>query len=170
MKLLLWILWPFAQLIGWAIKRTRDKTGLLPLKYFHWIHFLVPAFATELFVFRKQEKGLEVLLMKRPETDAFFPNLWHFPGTIMRYVDSEEAAFDRLSKELDVDVPALDPRLIGMDYRENLRGHAGHIFYAASIETTREYNGTFFPVDALPDMAPHQPAQIQKAVALYRAL
>lgn len=170
MKLLLWILWPSAQLTGWAIKRTRNKTGLLPLKYFHWIHFLVPAFATELFVFRKGSKGLEVLLMKRPATDRFFPDLWHFPGTIMRYVDSEEAAFDRLSKELTADVPALNPRLIGMDYRENLRGHAGHIFYAVNVDMAREFKGTFFSVDALPDMAPHQPAQIQKAVELYRAL
>ncbi|MEK7105076.1 MAG: hypothetical protein AAB865_00080 [Patescibacteria group bacterium] len=163
-KLLLKLLEPFAALLFWAIRDHLKRHRRLPTWYFFAFERLAPMPAWELLVTKKTERGLELLLDRRLPNDHVWPGEWSFPGTILSYHDVEATAFKRLATELGIDELPTQPRLVTVTIEPNERGRHAHIFWQMKVAPETEFpNGTFFPVNTLPeDTIRYQARQIHE--------
>lgn len=107
--------------------------------------------AIETVILREREGKIEVLLVRRPQYDNYYANMWHTPGTILRSTDHSYAeAWGRTQlDELDVKF-AITPKFVASIVLPTLRGtEHSMIFYTHISEEPKV--GQYFPVDALPE-------------------
>lgn len=166
MEFILKLLRPLASLIFKAISIYQKKYHRLPEWYFFAFERLTLLSAFELLVTKTTDQGEEIFLIKRPGNDPVWPNLWHFPGTILRFYDEKETIFKRLAEELDVEKLPMAPQLLETMVQSNERGRHLHVFYKLEVPAATEYStGQFFPLNNLPaDAIAYQVEQIHKLI------
>lgn len=142
---------PLASLVFRAISTYQKKYHRLPEWYFFALEkiALIPAY--EILVTKKTDRGTEIFLVKRPANDPVWPNMWHFPGTVLRFHDSSEEIFRRLAEELGINEWPAQPKLMDIVIQPNERGRHPHIFWRLEVSSDTQFStGQFFPIDNLP--------------------
>ncbi len=151
MNLLLILLRPVAAVVFRSIAAYQKKYHRLPEWYFFALEriALIPAY--EILVTKSTDRGEEIFLVKRPANDPIWPNLWHFPGTILRFHDTADEIFARLAEELGVKELPSRPQLMEIIIQPNERGRHPHIFWRLEVGANIEFpTGQFFPINQLP--------------------
>ena len=100
-----------------------------------------PLSTVDLAIFAMREKGLHVLLVKRPDADAEpFPGRWALPGgfiDVERDVSLESCALRKLSEKTGVTAPYLEQVGSFGGARRDPRGwSATHVYFALLAEHT----------------------------------
>ena len=157
---------PLASLIFRVISTYQKKYHRLPEWYFFALERIALISAFELLVTKTTDRGEEIFLIKRPANDPVWPNMWHFPGTVLRFHDEKEVAFTRLAEELGFKKLPETPKLLDTLIEGNQRGRHLHVFYRLEVSTDQEFfTGQFFPLNNLPPEAiAYQVVQIQKLI------
>lgn len=151
MTFLLTLLRPLAAVVFWVMNRFQQLYRRLPRWYFFALGDVTLVVAFELFVVRPGEKGEEIFLIKRPANDPVWPNLWHFPGTIGRLMDSYEVVDRRLAEELGVDALPGTGKLVDTAFLTTPRGKHIQIIRRLDVPENTEFpSGTFYPIDSCP--------------------
>lgn len=129
----------------------------------------------ELVILRNNGDSVDVLLTKRPDTDDYWPGLWHIPGTVILATDTEEtyeSCFDRLlSKELYGLVDISKPVWYDIEFWQVERGRELDQLYYAELVSNRTLpeDVQFFSADDLPtNLMNHHYSVIAKAVDAYK--
>lgn len=146
------------------------EAGRQPLELFTQLARLTVISTVELVPLRSNPDtdATEVLLLQRPNTDDWWPNQWHVPGTVVlptdtithdndidfaqssfRPSDSYSSTISRLIKaELGdtIYVPET-PHLLEARHREGIRGHESTIMFWSAVEVVSLAipSGKFFP-------------------------
>lgn len=129
------------------------ESGLLPYDIFVSIGKLMVLNTVEVGFVRpspSDERRARVLLLRRPETDQFWANQWHIPGSIVRATDpvkhehDYDAAISRVVKEVGGGIQVVyDPVEYDVVRRKGLRGSETTVrLMAESIG--EPLNGAFF--------------------------
>ncbi len=147
-----------------------DRTKPLGTELYNAIAFLSLNVAIEALTLRQGDKGLEIFLTKRSDTDTAYPGMWHSPGTIVRPTEEFVDSFKRLENR------EFKNNLKSWTFIENnncpneARGHFLQLLYLCEIEEDRSDN--WFSVDNLPQpMVPnHQEVIIPIAVEVFKEL
>ncbi len=157
---------PLASLAFRAISAYQKKYHRLPEWYFFAFERLALISAFELLVTKHTDLGEEILLIKRPANDPVWPNMWHFPGTVLRLYDEKDIVFKRLAEELGIAGLPSQPKLFDTLIESNERGRHLHVFYRLEVSINQDFStGQFFPVNNLPsEMIVSQVVQIKKLV------
>jgi len=149
------LLRPIANGVIASLASYSKRENKVPLWAFYSLSHIAPNTAFELLIIRDGSNGPEIFLTKRPPQDPEWPNMWHFPGTIIRINDSFESVKLRLAQdELFIDkLPAETNLLTTKIYQDPPRGNGIHLFEVIRVDATFENkNGTFFPFADLPDV------------------
>lgn len=133
---------------------SRFQPGFLPLDIFHQIARLTVLTSVEMVPFKLDNAGkTQVLLLRRPSDDMFWPNKLHLPGTIVRATDEGEnfeGVFQRLLVgEMGNPEVVRGPAIFGTVMRPNIRGKETLVMSWVQIATNPR--GGFYPVDGLPE-------------------
>jgi hypothetical protein len=106
--------------------------------------------AVELIPVRMTEKGVEVLLFRRPADDITWPSMMHTPGTILRPTDETiEAAMSRLmSEELRGTTIIEPPRFLRYRMYDHARGRGLGLEHIIVVGESTD--GEFYSVHDLP--------------------
>jgi hypothetical protein len=166
MNYLLVFLRPLATAIFAAISAYQKKFHRLPQWYFFALEQIALLSAYELLVTKQTAAGLEILLIKRPDNDPVWPNLWHFPGTILRLYDSEPKIFARLAVELGMESLPAKPKFVTTVIQDNGRGRHLHVFWRLEVAAETQFStGQFFSIDQLPtDLIAYQREQLAQVL------
>src|ERR1700722_3027250 len=83
------------------------EPGFLPYPLFQEMARLIALPIVDVVPVRRGQNGrIEVLLTQRKSYDAFWPNMWHNPGTVVRATDEDSDYVDAARRvfrdELDV--------------------------------------------------------------------
>jgi hypothetical protein len=126
--------------------------GFLPLKIFIEIARLTTLSIIEFVPFRKNNGHTEVLLLKRDQDDALWPDELHTPGTVIRPSDldsDDHLAFKRILDEELAGTKVSEPFYVGSNLHKSRRGaEQAQIFWVEVLEEPR--SGRFYRIDALP--------------------
>lgn len=170
------------------------EVGRQPLGLFTQLARLTVVSTVELVPLRSNPDTdtTEVLLLQRPNTDAWWPNQWHVPGTVIlptdtithdeeidfaqssfRPSDSYSSTISRLIKdELNdtIYVPET-PHLLEARHREGIRGHESTIMFWAGVEvvTTVIPSGKFFSMTEVIENPPEAGLVVGHADLVQRA-
>ncbi len=131
----------------------RLEPGFLPYEIFEQIARLVVLPIIEFIPLRLNKDGeIEVLLIKRDETDKFWPGMLHTPGTVIRATDQRDKSYEAYNRilhdELE-DTPTGQPYYFGSMLHESKRGmEQAQLFW---VEVTGQPKvGEFYAVNDLP--------------------
>lgn len=117
-----------------------------------------PQPAIEVVILKIIKNETHVLLIERSFKDKYWPNMWHSPGTILRYGESISMAFKRLSeKELFFSFWEKPQFVNWRNSVEAKRGHEISLIFRYDVgKNFSPPTGKFFPVDDLPEsILPH---------------
>ncbi len=136
----------------------RLQPGFLPYPIFEQIARIVALPIIEFIPLRRNLHGqVEVLLIKRPDTDPLFAGLMHTPGTVVRADDESKGevhahtAFERLLNEELTGIAVAPPEYVGSIFHTSKRGvEQAQLFWIEVLEENPTV-GEFWPVDNLPD-------------------
>lgn len=158
MRLALLLLEPIFRFTAKLLVKYQERTGLLPTAYFYIVSTVFPAPAVELLVLRKKGEATEIFLTRREKTDPHWPNMWHYPGTVVRNGDIWETVSKRLAKELGVDHLPKNPEPKGFAISDmRPRGWCAHNMHVMWVTNEVFATGQFFDLAHLPqDMIPFQ--------------
>ncbi len=135
----------------------RLPRGFLPYEIFLAVTSKVVTPTMELAPLRMRADGrVEILLIRRPESDIHWRGQWHMSGTVIRSTDKEgdfSTSFERiLQDELHGAVRVVEgPVYVGLKFIEIPRGREVDQLFYAEVEVVGRLGGEFFPVDELPD-------------------
>ncbi|MDB5184918.1 MAG: hypothetical protein JWN38_726 [Candidatus Saccharibacteria bacterium] len=134
----------------------RFEPGFLPYPVFEQIARLVALPILEFVPLRAHNGVIEVLLIARPEDDAYWPGLLHTPGTVIRATDvhTEDMqnwpAIDRILHDELQDTEVGAPRYVGSILHNSKRGaEQAQLYWVEVIGEPKV--GNFYNVKALPD-------------------
>lgn len=144
---------------------------LLPTPVFNAIAETMALPYVELVIFSANARHQDQVLMSRREAnDAYFPNLWHVPGTMLRASDVTFRGNDlnvAIKRLLDDELQGLEVTHLtftGFHFHRVARGVGLSLIHIA-LATGNPSVGQFFGVNHLPnDMIPEQAQFIYKAV------
>jgi hypothetical protein len=127
--------------------------GFLPYPLFQEMARLIALPIVDVVPVRKGRSGrIEALLTQRDSHDAFWPNMWHNPGSVVRATDEDSNYVDAARRvfrdELNVaQVPEL--HFVTSFLHRTRRGtESTHVYWAELFDTPK--TGTFFDVAELP--------------------
>ncbi|MFH2108933.1 MAG: hypothetical protein ABII16_00520 [Patescibacteria group bacterium] len=149
-----------------------DKVGpKMPTPVYNAVAAKFVLVAIETVILRRKQGKVEVFLAKRPPTDAYYPNMLHSPGTILRASDrpgSYQDAFERVQKnELGVSFVSL-PEFIGSHYFHTSRGPENALAFICKIDQEPKV-GKFYNTSNLPEnLVPHHYILIAKVLDSYK--
>ncbi len=150
------------------------EPGFLPMPIFSQIVRLVVTPTVEMVPFRRiQEKGLQVLLIKRDDDDPHWPGQYHVPGSVIRATDAKlsfQDAFNRIIKGEIKGIKVIKgPIFVQHLFHQVKRGAELPMIHW--IEVSGEVSGgTYFDVDKLPEnIVDHHPLIIRKALEHFSA-
>lgn len=134
------------------------ESGLLPYDIFLPIGRLVVLNTVEVGFVKPSpidDRRAQVLLTQRPETDQFWANQWHIPGSIVRATDpvkhehDYDAAVSRVVGEVGGGIQVVrDPLEYDVVRRKGLRGSETTVRLMAE-STGQPLNGAFFDTEAV---------------------
>jgi hypothetical protein len=149
--------YPSDEEIGTAVDVIhRLPRGYLPYPLFIAITAKIVTPTLELAIIDGGSGKLQVLLVKRPDDDLYWPGQWHVPGTVIRSTDTEggfNSCFTRiLDEELSGLVTINQPKRTSIEFWEVERGRElDQLFYSELISSQKlSENIQFFPFDRLP--------------------
>lgn len=151
-----------------AVALEQLEPGFLPRPIFDQIARLITLPVVEFVPLRRGSEGVvEVLLLKRPDDDPFWPGLLHTPGTIVRATDlrpeaDNEQAFNRIAHDELKDTKISRPHFVGSMLHKSKRGTEQAGLYWVKV-TSDPQIGEFYLVDNLP------PGLIDSQVVFIRA-
>lgn len=133
---------------------SKFEPGFLPYPVFEQIARLVALPIIEFIPLRQHNKGVEVLLIRRPDSDPLWPNELHTPGTVIRATDSvvegeKWSAFERILREEMNDTLVGDPHYVGSIMHKSKRGTEQAQVYWLEV-LGEAMAGKFYPIDNLP--------------------
>ncbi|MBU4380853.1 hypothetical protein L6255_03710 [Candidatus Parcubacteria bacterium] len=149
-----------------------DKVGpKMPTPVYNAVAAKFVLVAIETVILRRKQGKVEVFLAKRPPTDAYYPNMLHSPGTILRASDrpgSYQDAFERVQKnELGVNF-VFPPEFVGSYYFHTSRGPENSLVFLCEVEKEPK-TGKFYDVRNLPEnLLPHHYIVIAKVLDYYK--
>jgi hypothetical protein len=173
-----------------------DAQGRLPYEVFVALASKITLSTVEVAPFRTNPDtgDTEVLLLQRPDNDAWWPNQWHLPGTVIRGndevphdqdIDFDDPGFEPLDsyrspverlmrEELKGGVALADgPYLHGARFRRGIRGRESTVMLSAGVEATGQDSslpvGRFFAVEELLAQAPAEGLIVGHTFAVARA-
>lgn len=123
----------------------------LPPSIFNQFARLTVTAIVELVPLRQSRRGVEVLLVPRPEDDPYWAGMLHTPGTILRVRDSsyEDALHRVIHSELDGVKLTKPPVFVGNILHTVARGsESAAVYYAELAE--RPSVGDFYCAEELP--------------------
>ncbi len=134
------------------------QPGFLPYPIFEQIARIVALPIIEFIPLRfNHDKQVEVLLIRRTDTDPLFAGLMHTPGTVVRADDESKGevhahtAFERLLNGELAGMAVSDPAYVGSIFHTSKRGvEQAQLFWVEVLEQNPAI-GEFWPVDNLPD-------------------
>lgn len=141
--------------------------GYLPYNLFIEFCRLYTSAIIELVPIIFKDNEIYLHLLKREESDTFWPNMWHNPGSVIRSTDQLEDVFNRLfSEELGiVKGPNKSPVFLRSIVSQTPRGNALSLIYWIELESS-PHNGQSFRLDALPsDSIPEQVIYMKECVS-----
>lgn len=147
------------------------EPGYLPYEIFEQVARIVALPIIEFIPLRYINNHIEVLLLRRPDNDRFWPGEWHTPGTIIRATDVGKSGeiwppFNRIiNEELDESIVS-EPHFVGSIFHKSRRGaeHA-QLFW---VEIITANTGEFFPLSKLPhNFLMSQRSFVEQAAANY---
>lgn len=164
MPLILRLLEPIFNLTVLLLKKYQQRTGVLPLRYWHLIVRLAPVAAVELIVSRGEGADREILLLRRSSMDPIWPSQMHFPGSVIRNNhDSLEDAFKRVAGEIGLTSFSSPPEFAGIDICPSERNQVVSICYIHKADDFVPSVGGFYRCDSLPDdMIKYQIGQLAR--------
>lgn len=133
---------------------SRLEPGRQPFPIFKELTRITTVPVIELVSFIEDgEDELGVLLTRRDDTDMFWPNQLHVPGTIILATDEKEGYDSSLKRLRDSEMQQYDlrtePEFVTNVHRQTARGSEAVVVYAASL-----YNDIprdeIYPVNNLP--------------------
>ncbi len=156
----------------------RLPKGFLPLEIFNAVAELVTTPTIEVAPVRMNAEGnAEVLLLQRPDDDAYWPGEWHMPGTVLRSTD-EEGSFTSGFKRIfggelaGKVVPLGEPKVLGTNFWDVERGRelATKHFVEVEVDADAELPGKFFALDNIPENTiEHHRVMIPEMLAAFEA-
>ena len=132
---------------------SKFSPGFLPFDIFNEIARICVLAPIEVIPFRKTERGVEVLLTKRPETDPFWGGLFHFPGTIVRATDTDDTFATQFKRIFNDELKGLNttkPEYFRTQFQHLSRGAVVTTIFWVEVKEEPKV-GTFFPVKELPE-------------------
>jgi len=143
--------WARQKLLIWLLKGLRQP----------WTEQLLNAVnrkvtlpAVELVILRKRNGKIEILLTRRSKKDHYWPFHWGVPGSTPRDYDSTISGILERIWNIELDIWHREKKEIncGRILWEHLRGKCLSDINLYVAELDEEFlNGTFFPVDKLPE-------------------
>ncbi len=123
--------------------------------------------AFEALALRQSNKGLEVFLTRRLETDKAYPGMWHSPGTVLRPGEEIADAFIRL-EEREFKSKLESREFIGI--HNHLNEARGHFFAHLYLCKLNSPSDNWFSVDNLPQpmVEHHEIILIPSAVKAFK--
>jgi hypothetical protein len=173
-----------------------DDRGRLPLEVFAALAGRMSLSTVEVALLRRNSEtgAAEILLLQRPDNDAWWVGQWHLPGTVIR--DKDEVPYD---DDIDFDDPGFEPidsyrgpverlmdnelkggvvladgpYLYGARFRRGVRGPESTVMLYAGVEVTDPDGalpvGRFFNVQELLANPPDEGLIVGHAFAVARA-
>jgi hypothetical protein len=139
-------------------KLAEAESGLLPYDIFVPVGRLVVLNTVEVGFVKSSptdERRAQVLLTQRPETDQFWANQWHIPGSIVRATDpvkhehDYDAAVSRVVREVGGGIQVVrDPLEYDVVRRKGLRGSETTVRLMAE-STGEPHNGAFYDAETV---------------------
>lgn len=144
---------------------TNDE--LLPTEIFYEIARLSMMPVVELVPLRHRNGHVEVLFVQREDTDPYWPNMLHTPGTVLRPSDIHggfDRALDRIFRDELHCQPTSATHYLGTYFLDFVRGAAiAHVYYV-NLDNPSTY-GTWYRCDELPaNIIPEQIPFIESCV------
>lgn len=147
------LLSPIGRLVFWLLAKYAHRYGRLPTWTFFAIEHVAPSTAFELWALKKTDRGTEIFLTRREPDDRYWPNQWHFPGTITRITDDYSSVDKRLAGELGIEALPATPNLLTVEFADDgPRDRTVHVFRTLEVPPETTYaTGEFHPIDRLPE-------------------
>ena len=125
--------------------------GNLPQQVFEAVGRVSVYPAVEIIPVRITQRGVEVLLLRRPADDIAWPSMMHTPGTIHRPTDEnvEMGIVRVLGEELHNTTLIGEPKFIRTSMYNHKRGRGLGLGYI--IEVSDSIDGDFYSMSAHPD-------------------
>lgn len=144
---------PIGRLVFWVMAKFAHQYRRLPSWAFFAVEHIAPSTAFELWVTKQTPRGREIFLAKRELTDRYWPNQWHFPGTIARITDDYSVIDKRLAAELGIDTLPAAPKLLAVEFADDgPRDRTIHVFRTLEVPPETAYaTGEFHQIDHLPE-------------------
>ena len=127
------------------------EPGFLPLEVFNAIARLVRLPTVQLIPI-KEGPPLSIGIVKRDAEEAWWPNVWHFAGTVLRSTDTIESAIERLKeKELQLENSS-PPVFRGVSVHHSTRGAEAVLIYTIADCSFKDSEAVgWFPANELPE-------------------
>lgn len=148
------------------------EPGFMPKEIFYELSRLVVFVAVDIVVFRKRGNTIEVLLVKRPEDDPYWPGLYHITGCIVLSTDKAGPLEDAQKRVLEGELNGIryknDPKFVTFRFGKGERGTALTLLHWINASSEPKV-GNWFDVNELPkDILRSQIPSIKLALEDYR--
>ncbi len=122
----------------------------MPYNVFRMLSLRMTTTAVELVIFRRFGAKLLVLLTKRPSDDPDWPDMWHYPGSIIRPDDkSLDEVLERLQQHEIINKFAFWPKFVKVNVSQTMRGTVVQLIHFGEIIGIPQ-KGKYFSVKKLP--------------------
>lgn len=125
------------------------EPGYYPFEVFLQFCRLATHIAVEVIPFIKKDDHIEVVMIKRPKDDRFWPDMWHTTGCILRPKDNIEDALNRvITDELGNPRVKLGPKYFDFGHGHGVRGSSLYLLHWIEVENIPL--GKSFEIDKWP--------------------